>query len=88
MKDAKTRLTETVEQLDRQAKDVRADVDGARENIERRTKEARTDVGEHLFALGEEYFPEVAHRRRRQTAVGAFGAGLAVGALASYLFGR
>lgn len=88
MKDAKSRLTETVDDLDRRAKETREEVDGARENIERRTNKARTEVGEHLFSLGEEYFPEVAQRRRRKNAIGAFGAGVVVGALVSYLIGR
>jgi ElaB/YqjD/DUF883 family membrane-anchored ribosome-binding protein len=63
-------------------------VEEAREELEGRTDEARNEVGERLFDLGDEYFPEVASRRRREAGAVGFAAGILVGVVARHLLDR
>ena len=66
------------EELDRRTESVR-------EEFARRKGETRAELGERLFDLGEEYFPEEASRRRRKYASAGFVVGLAAGFIARHL---
>ncbi len=96
MEDTKTRLegvvgdgserSETRERIEGMAREQLDDrAESVREEFERRTDETKNELGERLFDLGEEYFPEVAARRRRQMVSAGFVVGLAVGFGARHL---
>ena len=69
------------EQFDRGA-------EALRQEFERRTDETRLELGDRVFDLAEEYFPETADRRRRQTLSVGFVVGLAIGFVARHLLDR
>jgi len=69
------------ESLDRRAESVR-------EEFERRKGETKQELGERLFDLGEEYFPEEASRRRRRVASVGVVVGFAAGFVARHLLDR
>ncbi|MEF8773405.1 MAG: hypothetical protein V5A37_01650 [Halobacteriales archaeon] len=93
MKDTKFQLPETLRaELDRNAEDARDRLEGRTEQTRRKVDEradvAKEELGERLFDLGEEYFPEVARRRQRRVAATAFAAGVAAGAVGRHLLDR
>lgn len=54
---------------------------GARSRAGERGQLVRHEVGERMFDLMTEYFPEEYRERRREELIRAFGAGIAVGFL-------
>ncbi|PSP75435.1 hypothetical protein BRC81_15525 [Halobacteriales archaeon QS_1_68_20] len=78
-----TGARERIEGVARERLDERAET--VREELERRTDETKMELGERLFDLGEEYFPQVAAQRRRQLVSAGFLVGLAAGFLARHL---
>lgn len=86
------KLPETLrEEIEKQTETAKQQLEGrretAREQLEGRTELARVELGERLFDLGEEYFPEVAKRRRRNVAATAFVAGVSTGIAIGYAAG-
>lgn len=89
---SKPKLPESLrEEIEKQTETARKQLedrtDGAREHLEGHTESARAELGERLFDLGEEYFPEVAQRRRRNVAAAAFVAGVSAGIAIGYAAG-
>lgn len=62
--------------------------DRAREEVQHRTDTAKEELGRRAFETLEEYFPEQARSRRRQSGAKAFLVGVAVGILLRHLAGR
>jgi F0F1-type ATP synthase assembly protein I len=93
IENTKSRLPEPLRQeLERGTESARSELDRrrdvARMELEVRTDEAKDRLGERLFDVGEEYFPEVARRRRQKVAAAAFAGGFVAGIAVRHVLGR